>query len=276
MDTFVLVERLSSLGGGGGGGGGLKIKVCTGFSIACFVHRFYRSYSESCPSSSSLSTPDLIRSGCGRGLHLCAQTHTLVKSEVPQLEDCILQPPYDTIVPALVVADSMASCPRVYSVFHQNLCKALATVTGSSLGFTREALTTFGSFIDAEVVLDSQGTPLQIPSEWRGWSQPRSLLSAAYPKEDNPLIWEAIDLFSSGSGTGVLDVQPPEEVCLASDWVYRLGGSPGPDARRVALEADGPRHYAVNCRHKLGNTEIKHRLLRATGWDVIAVSLPKR
>ena len=197
--------------------------------------------------------------------------HHLVKAECPELEHCVLRPPHDVIVPALVVAESMVHCPRVYSVFHQNLCKALTQITGSTRSFTREALTTFASFIDAEVVLDCEGRPLAIPSLWGGWSQPRELLRTAYPVEDHPVFWKTISQFGS-KGDGVLfESGALEEVCVASDWAARLGTTARPIARKVAFEADGPRHYAVNCRHKLGNTVIKHRLLKAQGWDVIAV-----
>ena len=40
----------------------------------------------------------------------------------------------------------------------------------------------------------------------------------------------------------------------------------------TAIEADGLYHYAVNCHHRLGKTVLKHRQLKALGWDVIPVS----
>jgi hypothetical protein len=179
------------------------------------------------------------------------------------LQGCVLQPPHDEIVPALVVAESMVNCPRVYSVFHQNLCKALTQITGSTQNFTREAMTTFASFIDAEVVLDCQGSPLPIPSRWGGWSQPRMLLGAAYPEEYNPIIWEAIEQFSSSSKTGLSDVEALEEVCVASDWAARLGTTSAPVARRVAFEADGPRHYATKYPEALLRRLMSHERVSA-------------
>ncbi len=63
-------------------------------------------------------------------------------------------------------------------------------------------------------------------------------------------------------------------VNLASDWEKVLHRSPDkPIARRIAIEADGPRHFAVNCRHPLGHTVLKHRQLKALGWEVISVSV---
>ena len=198
----------------------------------------------------------------------CTQMHFLVKAERPDLIHCVLQPPYDDIVPALAVAEVMVNCQPVYSVFHKNMYKALTQITGHSQKFTREALTTFARFIDAEVVLDCEGRPLTIPSQWGGWSQPGNLLHAAFPEEENPIIWEEIDK----SKIALSDSEALGEVCVASDWATKLGETAVPVARKVAFEADGPRHYAANCRHKLGNTAIKHRLLKAQGWDVVAVS----
>ena len=182
----------------------------------------------------------------------------------------MLKPPHDQMVPALAMADSMVNLSRVYSLFHQNMCKALLQITGSTQYFTREALTTFASFIDTEMLLDSEGKPIPIPSHWGGWQQPRKLLSAAFPEESNHLFWRGVSLFE-GEG-GDLDRDAVEDVYVASDWADRLGGASKNVARKVAFEADGPKHYAVNCRHKLGQTAVKHRLLKAEGWDVIAVS----
>lgn len=61
-------------------------------------------------------------------------------------------------------------------------------------------------------------------------------------------------------------------VNLASDWETILNRSPNkPVARRIAIEADGPRHFATNCRHPLGHTVLKHRQLEALGWEVVSV-----
>lgn len=213
----------------------------------------------------------LLEEGDGRHLHVCMNMHSLVKVERPDLQHCLLQPPQDRIVTALVLAKSMVHCKRVYSVFHSNICKALLQITGSTQHFTREALTTFSSFVDAELILNHEGKAVSIPSQWRGWSQPRKLLATAYSVEDNPMLWQVIDTVCSKQDVTILDTSLTEEVCVASDWAGSLANPRQCVARKVAIEADGPRHYAVNCRHKLGNTVLKHRLLKAHGWDVIAV-----
>lgn len=214
----------------------------------------------------------MLKKGNGKQLHLYAQIHFLVKVEQPNLQHCILQPPYDSIVTALALAESMIHCQRVFSVFHRNICKALLQITGSTQHFTKEAMTTYSSFIDAEVMLDHEGKVLPIPLQWVGWNQPRALLAVAYSVEKNPMLWKVIDAICGKQDKNVLDTRLTEEVCVASDWAERLGGPDHHMARRVAIEADGPWHYAANCRHKLGNTLLKHRLLKAQGWHVIAVS----
>jgi hypothetical protein len=40
---------------------------------------------------------------------------------------------------------------------------------------------------------------------------------------------------------------------------------------RIAVEADGPSHFAYNTKHTLGATSLKQRLLEALGWTVITV-----
>ena len=212
-----------------------------------------------------------MEEGASKHLHICIQMHSLLKVERPDLQNCVLKPPTDVIVTALVLAEAMVYCQPVHSVFHHNVCKALMQVTGSTQHFTREALTTFSSFIDAEVIVDDSGQALPIPSQWQGWSRPCQLLATAYPVKDNPVLWENINAAFLKKDSNILYTSLPDEVCLASDWAVSLAQPRKTVARKVAIEADGPKHYAVNCRHKLGNTVLKHRLLKAMGWDVIAV-----
>lgn len=213
----------------------------------------------------------LLQEGASKHLNFCVQIHSLVQNERPDLQNCLLKSPHDQIVPALVIAQSMVYCQRVYSVFHRNICKALLQITGSTQHFTREALTTFSSFVDAEVIIDNEGTALPIPLQWNGWIRPRELLTKMYPVKENPALWQKLDGMCS-KGEDILDVNLVEEVCVASDWADKLGHPTQSVARKIAIEADGPKHYAVNYRHKLGNTVLKHRLLSSKGWDVIAVS----
>lgn len=42
-------------------------------------------------------------------------------------------------------------------------------------------------------------------------------------------------------------------------------------AHRLAIEADGPTHYALNTKRALGPTVLKHRVLEKLGWKVLPV-----
>lgn len=63
-----------------------------------------------------------------------------------------------------------------------------------------------------------------------------------------------------------------EPLNLASDWADLVGGPAEHIARKVAIEVDGPWHYATNCPHTLGKTLLKHRVLKSQGWTVLSVS----
>ena len=41
--------------------------------------------------------------------------------------------------------------------------------------------------------------------------------------------------------------------------------------RRIAIEFDGPSHFASNTLEPLGHTRLRDRLLSATGWHVISI-----
>ena len=59
---------------------------------------------------------------------------------------------------------------------------------------------------------------------------------------------------------------------LASDWGQKFNTPNAPVAKRVAIEVDGPYHFALNSNHLTGSTALKHRLLKALGWEVVSVS----
>ena len=58
---------------------------------------------------------------------------------------------------------------------------------------------------------------------------------------------------------------------LASDWGSKFTSPKEMVARRLAIEADGLPHFASNCDHVMGPTVLKHRQLRALGWEVVQV-----
>ena len=76
--------------------------------------------------------------------------------------------------------------------------------------------------------------------------------------------------FSSSSNATIDSV---ELVNLASDWGSKFASPKEKVARRLAIEADGLPHFASNCDHVMGPTVLKHRQLRALGWEVVQVSV---
>lgn len=46
---------------------------------------------------------------------------------------------------------------------------------------------------------------------------------------------------------------------------------PGGERKKIAVEVDGPQHFAVNTNQPLGHTVLRRRLLKALGWDVVSV-----
>lgn len=58
---------------------------------------------------------------------------------------------------------------------------------------------------------------------------------------------------------------------LSSSSLPSLLPSLAPTDRKIAIEVDGPFHFAVNTNSPLGQTMIRRRLLRACGWTVISV-----
>ena len=69
-----------------------------------------------------------------------------------------------------------------------------------------------------------------------------------------------------------LHVQEERRINLASDWGQKFALPSTPVWKKVALEADGPWHFAINCNHIMGRTALKRRQLKALGWEVISVS----
>ena len=113
--------------------------------------------------------------------------------------------------------------------------------------------------------MDANDRPIPIPTQWKSWENPRELLISIFEEETDPQVRVAIEANCPNTPLS-------SPVNLASDWGQKVGEAEVGVVRRVAMEADGPRHYALNCHHRLGKTVLKHRLLRGRGWEVLMVS----
>ena len=160
--------------------------------------------------------------------------------------------------------------------FHKSIINALLHITGSNQYLNVEALTTTLYLIDIELILNDRNCLIEIPKQWLSWKDVRSIVKSPQIKENDPELYSALNeachhiQTSSTPETNTHRVS--QGINLASDWTERVGGHVDCTARRIAIEADGPWHYAANCSHRLGKTLLKHRTLRAFGWDVISVS----
>ena len=205
----------------------------------------------------------------------------LLRAECPDLR---LTLPHETAVFAAALVQSRWF--HTHTKFHQSIVKALLQIVGSSSRFTIEALTRTLYFIDIELILDSRDSPISIPAQWRSWENMHSLATSSIIEKSNPELHAVLkDLCRAHSSTAHATASQhcsdslhgpeslPQPLSLASDWAELAGQPEESIARRVAIEADGPWHYAVNCSHRMGKTLLKHRTLRALGWDVISVSL---
>ena len=176
------------------------------------------------------------------------------------------------------------------SVFQRNMWRALGALGGGRQYYLPEALTRSGYIVDAELLLASDNTPILVPRHWyfRTIGYVRNVLlsgneplSEAAPSAEECLQpagderkGEEEEEVGSKNLSDILSsmevVSRRHYVNLASDWHGNSQYSQV--ARRVAVEADGPEHFAVNCNHPLGRTVLKRRQLKAMGWDVISVS----
>ena len=157
-----------------------------------------------------------------------------------------------------------------HSKLLHSVVSALLKITGSNSYFTVEALTTALYSIDIEVMLDTNNDLIPIPQHWQSWESLQCLLQSPLLAENDP---ELHRLLQDGNSTTENFDASKQPLSLASDWAGLVGGPSCTVANRVAIEVDGPWHYAANCVHTLGKTVLKHRVLKGLGWRVISVSV---
>ena len=213
------------------------------------------------------------------------QLETFVAREAPHLGLSVPSDVHDR-----AVANFLRIRSHTYSVFHTNVTQAVRKLFGDSTYFTIEAFTKASYILDIEVLLDSEGNAIPIPASLRHQNLQKLTGSAQSKEQSSPSSHSVNSLINgmkvSEQGSpessnqqlnGVLtnfssesySAEDSKTYFLASDW---LKNGVVNCARRLAIEADGIYHFASNCRHTLGHTALKHRQLKACGWDVISVS----
>ena len=173
-----------------------------------------------------------------------------------------------------------------YSPFSQNVGRALKVALGSTYSYNTEVLTLSGYNLDFEVLFDAEHRPITIPIQWKYRTKEILLSSIGMGKEKKKKfltkdLLKTLKETERGSGSSTqssiellnIDSIPKQKLIhLASDWGQKFSVPDVPVAKKVAVEADGPWHFASNCNHVLGSTVLKHRQLKALGWEVLSVS----
>ena len=172
-----------------------------------------------------------------------------------------------------------------FTPFNRRVGEALRVVLGGSDFYTTEALSISGYNIDFEVLFDADHRPIPIPHQWKFHSVDKVLHSVGLGhvkrRTQSPagLLETAVEmerendaLISANDTAGDGDPEPKKKsINLASDWGQKFIVPSTPVSKKIALEADGPWHFASNCNHVLGSTVLKRRQLKALGWEVISV-----
>lgn len=210
-----------------------------------------------------------IETGDQNSLNFLLRLQILLRAEQPHLD---LRLPHQPAVFARALALSRWSHP--HSKLLGSVISALSKVTGNGSYFTLEALTTTLYFIDIEIMLDDRGNPISVPNQWKSWEDLKSLVDSSVIATRCPQLQDLLEKeVSEREATGSTSSVSQERFSLASDWGQLVGSPVENVAQRVAVEVDGPWHYAANCSHRLGKTLLKHRVLKCLGWTVLSVSL---
>lgn len=214
---------------------------------------------------SSLLYVGLIKKRDQNSLNFLLRLQALLQADCPELG---LSLPHEMAVFASTLVESRWS--HTHTNLLHSIVNVLLQVTGGTSYFTLEALTTTLYSIDIELILDSSDNFIPIPEQWKSWQSLQCLLNSSILKENNPKFHSLFRRLCAEAADVHYD-KLPQPLNLASDWAEVVGG-PQNIARRVAIEVDGPWHYAANCPHTLGKTLLKHRVLNSCGWIVFSVS----
>ena len=143
------------------------------------------------------------------------------------------------------------------SVYDSNVHYALYHLFQNGEFFRRSVQSFSGYEVDAEILLDEKNEVVAIPE-------------SCYRLHASRVTGILTDKFQLNCKS---NLGSNHWLTLASDWGVEDREVMKKIKRRIAIEADGIYHYAVNCRHELGRTVLKHRQLTALGWEVISVSI---
>ena len=233
--------------------------------------------------------------------------HTAVTIEHPELGIPGLSESQRKTRLIATLTETTADYNHCRNVFERNVYNTLNKLVGGFTYISSEAFTSIGYSLDAEVLLGPDAKPVPIPRWWKyrkidsvqkalqGISQSDGPASSSITLDSfvsnlKSAETSQISAACENSGTSALETGGGDSgqacdlltdmkseqykyfITLASDWAELTSSPSLPVARKIAVEMDGPIHFAVNCRHLTGNTLLKRRQLTALGWEVISVS----
>ena len=148
------------------------------------------------------------------------------------------------------------------SKFQRNVAETLI----DTFGFVRtETISLSGYKLDFELLLDNNGGSISIPHSSSYESFSIETVQHMYGR------MMAVDKTSNYQKLDYSNLRfenATKRNNLSCDWYTHSDHV----KRRIAIEADGPNHFAANCSHPLGRTALKSRQLKAFGWNVVSVS----
>ena len=165
-----------------------------------------------------------------------------------------------------VIQKDIMTYVRQDSIFQRNLKNCLHDMYGGRQYLNSESFSISGYTIDIELLLGKE-TPVVFNNDW-SIETVGQLYRCKMECDDRGVTFD-YKMYKEKTDPEADNTRSSDDIIrLASDW--NVGDSN--ITHRIAIEADGPLHFCINCNHPLGRTVLKHRQLRALGWKVLSVS----
>ena len=193
-------------------------------------------------------------------MHQLLQLDLASRYEQPQ-KDLPRLSPHDKLQ---MLIEAATSAVKEKSKFQKNVADILVDMYGCVHYLNMETFSSTGYGLDFELLLDGDGNPVSVPHSSTHEEYSINAVRETHAK----MIEEASSELCEGLDFTKLRIDGGKNYNLSVDWFARTCQA----ERRVAIEVDGPAHFAANCHHPLGRTALKSRQLSAVGWEVVSVS----
>lgn len=168
-----------------------------------------------------------------------------------------------------VIQKDIMTYVRQDSTFQRNLKNCLHDMYGGKQYLNSESFSISGYTIDIELLLGKE-TPVVFNSDW-SIETVGQLYRCKMECDDRGVTFD-YKMYKEKTDPEADSTRRSDDIIrLASDWNVGDSEIYSNITHRIAIEADGPLHFCINCNHPLGRTVLKHRQLRALGWKVLSV-----